>query len=556
MESDNRRPLGGVGHAHHEESPHHGGHDDADDHALSSGHGERLFPHFPKTEEAHKHAMSGVHIHGPASGEVSGGRLLFTMGLNLLIPAAQITGGILADSVALLSDAVHNFSDFAALLIAYGAWRIGRRGATSRHTFGFRRVEIFAALVNVLILAGACSVILYEGLERFRHPRDVSGGWVMALAAVGVVGNGLSALLLRADAARNLNMRGAFLHMVGDVLTSVAVLITGAVLMVRPWTLLDPLLSVIIVAFILRNCWAVLQEAVAVLLNAAPRHVEIARIKETLEALPGVINAHYLHAWQVSTSSIAFSCHLVVPDQKLSEVERIRCLAGEVLQRRFGIDHPIIQLETQSCGNGSLLCEMSCPGGALGEVCVVPGEDTADETHAWGAPARESVPKAGGRWERAALTAVRLLLGLVFLVAAYEKILQPLDFAQTVDNYRLVPSWAVNAVALILPWLEAVVGVCLMAGLWLPGALSVATGLLGIFLTAVVFNIVRGLDVDCGCFGSGGSSGMSSMKMSAARDGVLFVVSVMATWWIMKRHKTETGKDAYPSNKDTVRTQE
>ncbi len=554
MESDNRRDLKGVVHAHDEESPHHDGHDDLENHASSSGHGERLFT--PMTEEPHGHSKSGVHVHGPASEEVSGGRLLFTMGLNLLIPAAQIVGGILADSVALLSDAVHNFSDFAALLIAYGAWRIGRRGATSRHTFGFRRVEILAALVNVLILAGACSVILYEGLERFRHPRDVSGGWVMALAAVGVVGNGLSALLLHADAARNLNVRGAFLHMVGDVLTSVAVLITGAVLMIRPWTWLDPLLSVIIVAFILKNCWAVLQEAVAVLLNAAPRHVEIARIKETLEALPGVVNAHYLHAWQVSSSSIAFSCHLVVPDQKLSEVEQVRRLAGDVLHRRFGIDHPIIQLETQSCGNGSLLCEMSCPGGAQGEVCAVPGEDTAHEAHAWEAPARVGVQKVGERWERGALTAARLLLGLVFLVAAYEKILQPLDFAQTVDNYQLVPSWAVNAVALILPWLEALVGVCLVAGFWLPGALSLATALLGVFLGAVVFNLVRGLDVDCGCFGSGGSSGMSSMKVSVARDAVLFIISAVTTWRIMKRHKTRMGKDADLCGKETVRTQE
>ncbi len=300
--------------------------------------------------------------------EVSGGRLLLTMLLNLLIPSAQVAGGILANSVALLSDAVHNFSDFAALLIAYIAWRVGRKGATTRHTFGFRRVEILAALLNVLILVGACSVILFEALQRFRHPQEVSAPWVMALAAVGIVGNGLSALLLHRDAAHNLNVRGAFLHMLGDLLTSVAVLINGVVLLFKPWTWLDPLLSLLIVVLILRNCWSLLREAVAVLMNATPRHVDIIAIKEALEAVPGVLNAHYLHAWNVSSSSIAFSCHLVIPDQKLSEGEHVRRLAEETLRRRFGIDHAIIQLETQCCGNGSLLCEGSCQGMVQAEL--------------------------------------------------------------------------------------------------------------------------------------------------------------------------------------------
>uniref|UniRef100_A0A832A295 Cation diffusion facilitator family transporter n=1 Tax=Desulfacinum infernum TaxID=35837 RepID=A0A832A295_9BACT len=503
----------------------------------------------------HAQGMAGVHSHG-SPGEVSGARLLITVGLNLLIPAAQVVGGILANSVALLSDAVHNFSDFAALLIAYGAWRIGRRGATSRHTFGFRRVEILAALLNVLILVGACSVILYEAVDRFRHPQDVSGLWVMALAAVGVVGNGFSALLLHRDASHNLNVRGAFLHMVGDLLTSVAVLVTGAVLMVRPWTWLDPLLSVVIVAFILKNCWAVLQEAVAVLLNAAPRHVDIARVKESLEALPGVLNAHYLHAWQVSSSSIAFSCHLVVPDQKLSEGEQVRRLAQELLRHRFGIDHPIIQLETQWCGNGSLLCEMSCQGGTGAAACADPVAPAVPVAGPEKAVSWEDAEKDSGRFSQAAVTALRLLLGLVFLFAAYEKILNPLDFAQTVFNYHLLPSWAVNAVALGLPWLEALIGVCLMAGFVLPGALTLATGLLGIFLVSLVFNILRGLDVDCGCFGAGDSSGSGSMKVSAVRDAVLFVAAAVTTRQVTKRHKTLAGgKGSVLCEKETMRAQ-
>lgn len=462
--------------------------------------------------------------------------------LNLLIPSAQVAGGILANSVALLSDATHNFSDFAALLIAYIAWRVGRKGATTRHTFGFRRVEILAALLNVLILVGACSVIFVEALQRFRHPQEVSAPWVIALATVGVFGNGLSALLLHRDAAHNLNVRGAFLHMLGDLLTSVAVLINGAVLLFKPWAWLDPLLSIIIVALILRNCWGLLQEAVAVLMNAAPRHVDVTAVKKALEAVPGVLNAHYLHAWYVSSSSIAFSCHLVIPDQKLSEGENVRRLAEEALRRQFGIDHAVIQLETDRCGNGSLLCEGSCQGTVQAETKPRTPSINLDESLKGIHETQGDGLKAKSvRIQEKALMAMRLVLGLVFLYASYEKILYPLDFAQTIYNYRILPSWAVNPVALVLPWLEAVLGVCLMAGLWLPGALTTTTGLLFIFLVSLLLNILRGVDVDCGCFGGGEGSGFSSMKISALRDAVLLVLAAAATWRVMKSESTTHG---------------
>lgn len=500
----------------------------------------------------HGHGAWEPHGHGLEVHEVSGSRLLLTMLLNLLIPSAQVAGGILANSVALLSDAVHNFSDFAALLIAYIAWRVGRRGATTRHTFGFRRVEILAALLNVLLLVGACSVILWEAIQRFRHPQEVSGAWVMALAAVGVVGNGFSAWLLHRDAAHNLNVRGAFLHMVGDLLTSVAVLINGAVLLFKPWTWLDPLLSLVIVALILKNCWGVLQEAVAVLMNAAPRHVDIAHVKEALEAVPGVLNAHYLHAWQVSSSSIAFSCHLVIEDQKLSQGEQVRRQAAEALRRRFGIDHAIIQLETLCCGNGSLLCEGSCHGTtAIPHAHNSMTEGLKTPQAATPASLQDGVPEKSQRLRQGTLTLVRIVLGLIFLYAAYEKILYPWDFAQTVHNYRILPAWAVNAVALVVPWLEALLGVCLMAGLWLPGSFTTATGLLAVFLASLVFNLIRGLDVDCGCFGAGQGSGGTSMSLSALRDAVLLGMAAVGTWLVMSASRTAQVKPLDGTDKES-----
>ncbi len=293
----------------------------------------------------------------------TGTRLLVTLGLNLLIPLAQVAGGLAAGSMALISDATHNFGDFAAVMIAYFAFRIGRRGASVRHTFGFRRAEVLAALVQVALLAGASAVILVEAVDRLRHPTVVTGELVMGLAAVGVAGNGLSAWLLHRDARHSLNVRGAFWHMVGDMLTSVAVLIGGAILTVRPWYWLDPLLSFAIVIFILKNSWSIARESGLILMNSTPRGLDLATVKRDMEKIPGVRSVHYLHAWNLSSSGVAFSCHVVVPDQAVSRTEALAQTLRCHLRERFGIDHPVFQFETADCGNGELLCGLSCLNG-------------------------------------------------------------------------------------------------------------------------------------------------------------------------------------------------
>jgi len=301
-----------------------------------------------------------THAHSLNGEDTTGTRLLITLAINLLIPAAQIVGGIYAHSMALISDAVHNFSDFTALLIAYFAFRIGKKGASPQNTFGYKRAEILGAVINVALLAAASAFILFEAFERFRHPQPVIGPIVIYLAAVGIVGNGLSAWLLHRDSKHSLNVRGAFLHMVGDMLTSILVLVNGIILVFRPWYWLDPLLSFLIVLFILKNCWTILRDATGILMNATPRNLDLEEIRKTLQAIPGVCGVHYLHAWNVSASSIAFSCHVEVTDQLVSRTEPLSEKIRRELFHRFGIDHPILQFETVRCGNGSLLCELSC----------------------------------------------------------------------------------------------------------------------------------------------------------------------------------------------------
>jgi len=292
--------------------------------------------------------------------DTRGTRLVLTLLLNLLIPLAQVIGGISAHSMALISDAVHNFSDFTAIGIAYIAFRISKKGVSPYNTFGYKRAEILGAMLNVALLVAATAFILYGAFHRFQNPRPVAGHIVIFLAAVGIMGNGFSAWLLHRDSAHSLNVRGAYLHMVGDMLTSVLVLVNGVVLMLRPWYWLDPVLSCVIVLFILKNCWSILKEATGILMNATPKNLDLEEIKKVLQAVPGVHGVHYLHAWKVSSSSIAFSCHVEVLDQLLSRTE---CIAREIrhaLLRRFDIDHPVLQFETVQCGNGGMLCELSC----------------------------------------------------------------------------------------------------------------------------------------------------------------------------------------------------
>jgi cation diffusion facilitator family transporter len=312
-------------------------------------------------ENVHDSTGASSHQHVDVK-DTSGSRLLLTLVLNLIIPVAQVGGGVYAHSMALISDATHNFSDFAAILIAYIAHRIGRKGASVRNTFGYRRVEVMAAVINVGILIGASCFIVYEAVERFQHPQSVLGNIVIWLACVGILGNGFSALLLHRGSERNLNLRGAFLHMMGDFLTSVAVLVSGIVLLIKPWYWLDPLLSLVIVLFILKNCWSILKDASGILMNATPEGLNLEEIRDFLEQIPGVCGVHYLHAWNISASSIGFSCHVEVLDQLVSKTEKIGERVRHELFHRFGIDHPVLQFETTGCGNGGILCKISSGG--------------------------------------------------------------------------------------------------------------------------------------------------------------------------------------------------
>jgi cobalt-zinc-cadmium efflux system protein len=456
-------------------------------------------------QAGHTHTTGPCHLH---IRDTSGSRLLMTLGLNLLIPIAQVIGGIHANSMALISDAAHNFSDFTAVFIAYVANRIGRKGATTSNTFGYRRAEILAAVLNVALLLGAAAFIVYMAIHRLHHPEAVLGGWVVLIAGIGVIGNGLSAWLLHRDSKHNLNVRGAFLHMLGDLLTSVVVLLNGLLLMFKPWYWLDPILSILIALFIFKNCWSILKEATRILMNATPSTINIHLVRDYLEKTPGILGVHYLHAWNVSSSSVAFSCHLVVPDQHLSGVDHLSAKVRRELHEHFGIDHPILQFETVACGNGGVLCELSCTS----------SESVSSSSEGASSPAgiRGLLDKPLHYW-------IRWLLGAIFIIASFDKIFHPAAFAQALYNYQILPGAVINLTAIILPWLELVLGILLILGVWLPGAVVLSNLLLLSFFAALLFNIARGLDVHCGCFTTS-SNGDPATIWYIIRDSIFLLM--------------------------------
>lgn len=301
----------------------------------------------------------GQHHHHNHNEETSWGKRLFiTMGLNLIIPAVQIGAGIMAGSMALISDALHNLSDFASILISYLALKIGKRGPTLSQTFGYARVEILAAVFNVALLFGAALYITVEGWIRLKNPEPIQGNIVIWAALLGFVANGISTWMLHGGAKENLNMRGAFLHMLTDTLTSLGVALLGLLWLFHPWYWLDPVVSWIIVVLILYSGWGLLKEALRILMNATPPGIDLTAIQNAVEALEGIESLHHLHVWNPSSGTIALAAHVIVPDQMMSQVDDLALQVRDLLLNKFNIGHPTLQFETKAYLSKDLLCNV------------------------------------------------------------------------------------------------------------------------------------------------------------------------------------------------------
>jgi cobalt-zinc-cadmium efflux system protein len=295
----------------------------------------------------HDHDLAG-HAHEPPSYNAA-----FAIGviLNLGFVVVEVLYGLAAHSLALISDAGHNLSDVFCLLLAWGAMHLTKTAPTKRRTYGWRRSSILAALINAVVLLVVVGGITVEAIRRLGNPPEVAGGTVMAVAAIGIVINTISALLFLSGRKRDLNLKGAFLHMAGDAVVSLGVVIAAFAIRLTGWHWLDPAVSLAIGAVIVWGTWGLLRESINLSMDAVPAEIDPHAVEDYLTKLAGVTAVHDLHIWAMSTTEVALTVHLVMEEPPRNDL--FLHDVSDVLRDRFGIGHATTQIE---CGN----CERDC----------------------------------------------------------------------------------------------------------------------------------------------------------------------------------------------------
>lgn len=289
--------------------------------------------------------MSGHHHHDHAA-EAGDRRIWWAVLVNVLLTFAQIAGGILSGSLSLIADALHNFSDAASLVIAYGARRIARRPADETMTFGYVRAEVVAALINYTTLIVIGLYLLYEAVMRFISPEPIEGWTVVIVAVIALVIDIVTAVLTYTMSKSSMNIRAAFLHNVSDALGSVGVIIAGTAVIVYGWTWIDPAITLLIAGYILWQAFTEVGGSIRVLMMGAPEGTNISQIVEDLRALDGVRDVHHVHVWAIDEEHNALEAHLVMDELSQTEMIRVRREARIVLKERHRIGHSTIELET------------------------------------------------------------------------------------------------------------------------------------------------------------------------------------------------------------------
>jgi cobalt-zinc-cadmium efflux system protein len=306
--------------------------------------------HIGPHDHGHQHGHDHGHNH-----QVSNYNVAFAVGilLNAVFVAIETGYGMAAGSLALIADAGHNLSDVLGLLLAWGAGKLAAKPATEKRTYGFRKVTIMASLVSAVFLLVALGGIAWEAVNRFSVPKPVDSMMVITVAAIGVVINTVTALLFMSGQKHDLNIRGAFLHMLADAAVSLGVVVAGIIIMLKGWLLVDPIISLGIVTVILIGTWSLLRDSLNLALDSVPAHIDMAEIKTYLMGLEGVCQLHDLHVWAMSTTEVALSVHLILLDAAVSKdfLPKIQ----QQLHDGFGIGHSTIQIERQG-DDGDGLC--------------------------------------------------------------------------------------------------------------------------------------------------------------------------------------------------------
>jgi cobalt-zinc-cadmium efflux system protein len=287
--------------------------------------------------------------------------LLIALVITGAIMVAEAIGGLLSNSLALLSDAGHMLMDILALLLSFFAVRFATRPATEKQTFGFYRLEILAALINGTALFVLSLYIFYEAYQRLIEPREIKGLLMVSVATIGLGANIVSALVLRSGSHESLNVRGAFLHVMGDLLSSIGVIVGGAIILLTGWKRIDSIISFIIGAIILIGAYKLVMESVHILLESTPKDIDLSKVVEGIKGIEGVRDLHHVHLWTITSGIYALSTHILIEDQMISRSSQILEDINRFLRRRFNIDHTTIQFECEACET-DFVCRLDTSG--------------------------------------------------------------------------------------------------------------------------------------------------------------------------------------------------
>lgn len=302
----------------------------------------------------HSHEHDHGHCHHHDASALSPAKFRFVTLLNLIITLAEFVGGILSGSLALLSDAVHNLSDTVSIVISYIAHQLSKKQNDTKRTFGYKRAEVLAAFVNSASLMIICVFLIVEAVKRFYHPEPIQGMIMLIVASIGLISNLLSVVMLHTGSKQNMNIRSAYLHMLGDTVSSVAVILGGIAIVFWKIYWLDPVLTILIALYIAKESLSIVKSSSNIFMQGAPE-LSLEEIKEELEKIEEIVNVHHVHAWMINENTIHFEAHVDIQDRKVSDLKPIYDKIEKILEEKYGVNHITIQFECGMCENQALI---------------------------------------------------------------------------------------------------------------------------------------------------------------------------------------------------------
>ena len=297
-----------------------------------------------KHHNEHNHNQSHVHAHT----SLSGSKYLGVILLNICITIAEIIGGIMSGSLSLLSDAVHNFSDTVSIIFSYFAWKISGKKKDAKKTYGYKRAEIIAAFVNSSVLVIISLFLIFEAIKRFQNPETINSIIMIGVAIVGLLANFISMLLLEKESHHNMNIKSSYLHLLGDTLSSVGVVLGGIAIFIWNIFWIDPVITLMIAVYIMIESWKIVKKSVDILMQSSAE-LDYTAIKQDIENFDEVRNIHHVHTWMSNENTIYFEAHIDITDCLLSQTCFVTDKIEKLLKEKYKIDHVTLQVETDRC---------------------------------------------------------------------------------------------------------------------------------------------------------------------------------------------------------------